>query len=141
MSRVCQILHTTFQYSYDAKYSFDDLSFLRTKKFLQSYSMIETVEDSTQLSIEQDGKSFILNGFELKTSEMRGSGKHRRRVVTNHDYLMKIVFPHARIPIQSDLFLVPDTHESKFVLFRSWGLFQKKRVVLENIDFEKIFDV
>ena len=54
---------------------------------------------------------------------------------------MKIMFPHARISLSSDVIIEKDTHESRFILFRSWGLFKKKRVVLEDIEFEKIYDV
>ena len=120
MSRICKILHSTFEYSYDGKYSFNDLSILKEKKFLNSYSMIDTVEDSCALKIQQDGKSFLLNGFELETSKMQSSGKRRRKVITNHDYLMKIVFPYARIPLVSDVIIEKDTNESRFFLFRSW---------------------
>lgn len=141
MSRICKILHSTFEYSYDGKYSFNDLEFLKQKKFLSSYTMIDAVEDSSALKIEQDGKSFLLNGFELKTSKMQSSGKRRRKVITNHEYLMKIVFPHARIPLSSEVIIEKDTHESRFFLFRSFGFFQKKRVVLEDIEFEKMYDV
>lgn len=120
MSRICKILHTTFEYSYDGKYSFNDLELLLQKKFLNHYTMTDTVEDSCALKIEQNGKSFLLNGFELKTSEMRRNGKRRSKVITNHDYLMKIVFPHARIPLTADVVIEKDSNESKFFLFRSW---------------------
>jgi len=56
MSRICKKLHTTFEYSYDGKYSFDDLSKLVEKKFLNSYNRIDKVEDSVELKIELEKK-------------------------------------------------------------------------------------
>lgn len=141
MSRVCKTLHETFEYSYDAKYSFDDLALLRKKKFLNSYTRIKRAEDSIELIMEKDKKGFLLNWFELETTETRWSGKNRRTVTTNHDYLIKIVFPYARMPIESDLLVEPDKTESKFFLFRWFGFFKKKRIILEDVEFEKFFDV
>lgn len=56
-----------------------------------------------------------MNGFELKTSEVRGSGKNRRRVTTNHCYLMKIAFPYARIPLQDDLRILTDQADTNSI--------------------------
>jgi hypothetical protein len=56
MSRVCKNLHSTFKYSYDEKYSYDDLNILLQKKFLKSYNRLEKVEDSIELKMEKEGK-------------------------------------------------------------------------------------
>lgn len=141
MNRVCKTLHSSFEYSSDAKYSFDNLTMLKEKWFLNSYTHLDGVEDSCALKIEQDGKSFLLNGFKLKTSEMKTTWNRKIKVITNHDYLLKIVFPHALIPLLSDIIIGKDTNESRFILFRFLWWFQKKRVVLEDVDFEKIYDV
>lgn len=184
LSKLCPILYSKLEYSYDEKYSFDELWTLRTKNFIQSYDRIERVEDSIHFTMENDGKAFSVNGFELQTSEVRGSGKNRRRVTTNHCYLLKAIFPNARIPIGSDLFILHDQADSTnsnkilvpilsgifwgmflamfisgvypewFYLGILWGIIigfiahrlnikhiNKNRVQLENIEFEKLFDV
>ncbi|NRH21195.1 DUF3137 domain-containing protein [Candidatus Gracilibacteria bacterium] len=188
LQKMCPLLYSKLEYSYDEKYSFDELELLRGKNFLSSYDSLEKVEDSVHFGVEKDGKIFSVNGFELETSEMRGSGKNRRRVTTNHCYLMKAVFPSARIPLSSDLFImhdeidgggnsityigpilgliigmvfsfiflsiVIDTPSITFFLSIAIGLgigyaiyhFRKKslyknRVQLENMEFEKLFDV
>jgi hypothetical protein len=105
---MCPLLYSKLEYSYDGKYSFDELDILRSKDFLASYDSLDRVEDSLHFDVESDGKIFSVNGFELETSEVRGSGKKRRRVTTNHCYLIKVVFPNARIPLESDLFILTD---------------------------------
>jgi hypothetical protein len=184
LSKLCPVLYSKLEYSYDEKHSFDEIDTLRSKSFLSSYDSIDRVEDSTHFTMEKDGKRFELNGFELETSEVRGSGKNRRRVTTNHCYLMKAHFPSARIPLSSDLFILSDqadsTSASKIIIpllaaifggimftfllsmFHEnlasfgilWGIFvgiaayfyskklaNKNRVKLENIEFEKHFDI
>jgi hypothetical protein len=58
---------------------------------------------------------------------------------------MKIVFPYARIPMESDLMVVPDVHETGSAFARPFRWmtkgFRKKRIILEDVEFEKIFDV
>lgn len=107
MSRICNMLHPDFKYSYDNKYSFNDISDLVNMNFLKSYTAVSKVEDSSQLHIERDGKAFEFNGFEIKTTKTQGSWKSRKTVTTNHDYLMRIVFPYARIPIKDNLQIIP----------------------------------
>jgi Protein of unknown function (DUF3137) len=182
LAKLCPILYSKLEYSYDAKYSFDELGELLSKDFISSYDQIDRAEDSVYFSVERDGKTFVLNWFEVETSEMRWSGKNRKRVTTNHDYLMKIQFPHARIPLQSDMYIVSDVANKPvtsklfvpifvtlFVgiwgylflqVFQLWFValilgpllwwlawyLQNKdmntdRVALENIAFEKLFDV
>lgn len=108
MSRICKNFHENFKYSYDSKYSFNDLDLLLKKKFLKFYNRLELVEDSVNLKVVKEGKGFILNGYELKTRKVSWSWKHKKNIVTNHDYVMKIVFPYARIPMQNDLLITPD---------------------------------
>jgi Protein of unknown function (DUF3137) len=113
LKKICPLLYSKLEYSYDGKYSFDELEILRSKNFLNSYDCIERVEDSIQFQVEKDGKTFIVHGFELETSEMKWSGKNRHRETTNHDYLLKAHFPQARIPLTSDLMIVQDQAETK----------------------------
>lgn len=187
LQKICPLLYSKLEYSYDEKYSFDELELLRSKNFLSSYDRLDKVEDSVHFDVEKDGKIFSVNWFELETSEVRWSGKNRRRVTTNHCYLMKAVFPSARIPLMSDLFIMHDEVDgwggSNFILpvlgiifgtifsliltlsitdSLSGSLFMsvviggcvwymiyhfrknsqsKNRVQLENIEFEKLFDV
>ena len=112
LSKMCPLLYSKLEYSYDEKHSFDELEILKTKEFLDSYDSLDRVEDSVHFNVEKDGKIFSVNGFELETSEMRWSGKNRRRVTTNHCYLMKAVFPYARIPLQDDLHILSDQADS-----------------------------
>jgi Protein of unknown function (DUF3137) len=118
LARLCPLIYSKLEYSYDAKYSFDDLSFLTTKGFINSYDQIDRAEDSVYFSVERDNKIFVLNGYEFETSEIRWSGKSRKRITTNHDYLMKVQFPHARIPLQSDLYITKDYGDIDL-----WGTF------------------
>ena len=179
LTRMCPLLYSKLQYSHDEKYSFDELDILRQKGFLESYTSLDRVEDSVSFDIEQDGKKFSVNGFEVETSEVRGSGKNRKRVTTNHCYLMKAIFLNARIPLNCDLLITTDQLDAPittklwlpvfitlFVFIFgfafsqmlivgiiagaiAWGctyFFQNKwqaknRVQLENIEFEKLFDV
>lgn len=187
LAKLCPVIYSKLSYSHDAKYSFDELDVLLASWILRSYSSIDLVEDSMEFEVERDGKNFFVNGFELKTSEIQWSGKNRRRVTTNHDYLIKAVFPNARIPLKSDLKIVGDQADqwitSKFwssitvwiflwlitfticlMLEIWWGIClliaiaigwsagyamythsKKKmnmhRVELENVEFEKLFDV
>ncbi len=178
LSRMCPLLYSKLEYSYDGKYSFDEIEFLRSKWFLASYDQLDKVEDSIRFDIQKDGKMFAVNGFELETSEVRGSGKNRRRVTTNHCYLLKVIFPNARIPLTDDLLITQDfadrsigskllwpiigcTMLAMFTLaLTNWwiGLLvgcsllgiiyyfeirwqNTNRVKLENIEFEKLFDV
>lgn len=97
MSLLGIAIHPTYEYSYDEKYSFNDLEFLVQKDFLNSYTNIETVEDSFVFKIEQTGKSFFLNGFELVTTKITKTRTKRKISVTNDNYLVRIVFPLARI--------------------------------------------
>ena len=187
LAKLCPVIYSKLSYSHDAKYSFDELDVLLASWILRSYSSIDLVEDSMEFEVERDGKNFFVNGFELKTSEIQWSGKNRRRVTTNHDYLMKAIFPNARIPLKSDLKIVGDQADqwitSKFwssimvwillwfitfiicLMLEIWWsiclliaiaigwsagytmyIHSKKkmnmhRVELENIEFEKLFDV
>jgi len=68
---MCPLLYSKLEYSYDEKYSFDELELLRGKEFLSSYDSLDKVEDSVHFIVENDGKKFSLNGFELETSEER----------------------------------------------------------------------
>ncbi len=194
LSKVCPLLYSKLEYSHDEKYSFNELGILRSKWLIEWYDRIDNVEDSVHFTMEQDGKMLAVNGFELETSEMRWSGKRRSRVTTNHCYLIKAVFPNARIPIKDSILIVQDIFDGglstigrwfkgKWVLtsiiilimlsqlifmcinmmwshfmtgfsILMWGVLifwgaifiarkgrSQNRVKLENIEFEKMFDV
>jgi hypothetical protein len=71
LAKMCPLLYSKLEYSYDARYSFDELEALNMQGFLASYDTIDKAEDSTHFDVEKDGKIFTMNGFELETSEMR----------------------------------------------------------------------
>lgn len=71
LQKMCPLLYSKLEYSYDEKYSFDELELLRSKSFLSSYDSLDKVEDSVRFDVEKDGKIFSVNGFELETSEVR----------------------------------------------------------------------
>lgn len=179
LSRICPMLYSKLQYSHDARFSFMEIDILRHRWLLKPYTDLDIVEDSIFFDVAKDNKNFTVHGFELQTSEETGTGKRRRKVVTNHCYLMRVHFPHARIPLQDDILIQQDTLDtlSKTNLFaptisalviaiitaialesillgivigvciwvgvfmvpRIWS--KKHRVELENVEFEKIFDV
>lgn len=190
LKRLCPVLYSKLEYSHDGKYSFSEMKDLVKKRFLNSYDSIKIVEDSIFFPMQKDGKNFYVHGFELKTTETRGSGRDRRTVTTNHDYLIKAEFPQARIPMNADLFIKTDAFDNikkqgligiiyyilisiifavlfflffklsirtgnfviplfMVVILGLMGYFvfkdkkerEKLRVKLENIEFEKFFDV
>jgi hypothetical protein len=108
LSRICPMLYSKLQYSYDAQFSFNELDILRQKGLLKQYTDIDIAEDSIYFDVAKDSKYFTVHGFELQTSEVTGTGKRRRSVVTNHYYLMRIHFPYARIPLQDDILIRQD---------------------------------
>lgn len=71
LAKLCPVIYSKLLYSHDAKYSFDELDVLLASGIISSYDSIDSVEDSMEFEIERDGKKFFVNGFELKTSEMR----------------------------------------------------------------------
>lgn len=181
LTKLAKELYSKLDYDDAGGFAFWDLGFLRSKWFLSSYDQIDTVEDSVWFYIEEDRKILITQGYELQTSEIRGSGKHRKRVTTNHCYLLKVRFPQSRIPLENTLFIRSDEFETVingglkyaliggFIWFMIWGFFAgflwdgtsiigmllgafwtyfwrkwqkgKKRIILENGDFEKLYDV
>ncbi|MFO0764165.1 MAG: DUF3137 domain-containing protein [Candidatus Gracilibacteria bacterium] len=116
LSKLCSVIYSKLLYSYDEKYSFNEINILRDKGILQSYDRIDSVEDSMEFDVDQNGKKMFVNAFEIKTSKMLEkrsyrhghASRHRKRVVTNHAYLIKAVFPNARIPMKSDLVITND---------------------------------
>lgn len=112
LKRLCPVLYSKLEYSHDGKYSFSEMRDLVEKRFLNSYDSIKIVEDSIFFPMQKDGKNFYVHGFELETTQTRGSGKNRRTVTTNHDYLIKAKFPQARMPMNADLFIKTDSHDN-----------------------------
>lgn len=179
LTKLSKELYSGLEYDAGQKYAFWDIGELRSKWFLHSYDRIDTIEDSLGFKAQKDGKHIVVQGYELKTSEVRGSGKNRKRVTTNHCYLLKVRFPQVRIPLTNDLFIRTDEADSVtgslgyaliggciggFIgIFLSEfsgmlaicitligvaiGYFWRRsyidthRVKLENLEFEKLFDV
>lgn len=112
LKRLCPILYSKLEYSHDGKFSFSEIRDLVAKNLLNSYDSIKSVEDSIYFPMQKDGKNFYVHGFELETAETRGSGKNRRTVTTNHDYLIKAEFPQARMPMNADLLIKTDAFEN-----------------------------
>ena len=112
LTKLSKEIYSGLEYDPGQQYAFGDVGELRTKGFLHSYDRIDTIEDSLGFKIQKDGKYIVVQGYELKTSEVRGSGKNRKRVTTNHCYLLKARFPSARIPLQNDLFIRTDEADS-----------------------------
>jgi hypothetical protein len=108
LSRICPMLYSKLQYSYDAQFSFNELDILRQRGLIKQYTDIDIAEDSIYFDVTKDNKNFTVHGFELQTSEVTGRGKRRRNVVTNHCYLMRVHFPYARIPLQDDILIRQD---------------------------------
>ena len=61
LQKICPLLYSKLEYSYDEKYSFDELELLRSKNFLSSYDRLDKVEDSVHFDVEKDGKIFSVN--------------------------------------------------------------------------------
>lgn len=181
LAKLAKELYSKLEYDDGGKYAFGDLNILKMSWLIHSYDQIDTVEDSMWFTIEEWNKYIVIQWYELQTSEMRSSGKRRKRVTTNHCYLMKIRFPNNRIELQDDLLIKSDEADSpsrSIVFWIIWlliwsliggflsGILQspaiipiiaiiwavlgyilrrnyinKHRVILENVEFEKYFDV
>jgi len=112
LSQLGPILYSRLQYSHGKEFAFHELTPLQEAGLLRDYDRIDLEEDSIYFPIDNEGKSFFVNGYELKTSKSQGSGRNRKRVTTNHCYLMRAEFPHSRIPMESDLLIVSDFHDN-----------------------------
>lgn len=188
ISRFLKILEADAKYSPGIEHGFG-FNHLVSKGLLSSYDRVDTQEDSFEFTHSKDGKSISVRGLEIMTSEMRGTGKNRRRVTTNRCFLMKGDYPETKFKIEKNILIKTDAMDSigqnlvvfaapaffafvySFKEFNSaggsniaqnnsfeasmvisiaagavvWFLFRyfmnKNRVKLENVAFEKLFDV
>lgn len=180
LAKLSKKVYENLEYDETKKYAFNNIKELINQNFLKHYETIDKIEDSLAFTLKKDWKLAIIQWYELETSEMQWSWKNRRRVVTNHCYLLKTRIPNARIKLYKNLFIRTDVIDSSkgliwniifliigwlFVLIFSYIFTQsylisllisvaiisiiifiskkysKPRVKLENIEFEKMFDV
>lgn len=120
LTKLSKELYSKLEYDESGKYAFGDLDILRSSWFIHSYDSIDTIEDSVGFIVEEWNKYVITQWYELKTSETRWSGKNRRKVTTNHCYLMKIRFPNNRIELQDDLLIKSDEADSPTGSIKYW---------------------
>ena len=83
-----------------------------------------------EFEVNQNRKRILVNSFEIKTSKIVESRNHNRhnhnikkRVMTNHAYLIKAVFPDARIPMKSDIIIIGDQILQKNIILPLMSLF------------------
>lgn len=178
LTKLSKKVYENLEYNSWKKYAFWEIRELRSSNFLNSYERVDKIEDSIAFTLQKDGKYASVQWYELQTSEVRWSWKNRRRVITNHCYLLKTRLPSARINIKKDIFIKDDRSDSIgnkiltpiiisiFVAIFSWVISKsfsiwitsffivfwiiyiiyhkfnwRNRVILENLDFEKLFDV
>ena len=79
---------------------------------LSSYDRVDLREDSFEFTHSKDGKSIEVNGLEIRTSEMRGSGKNRKRVTTNQCFLIKGTYPETKFKIDKSIWIKGDLADS-----------------------------
>lgn len=112
LSKLSKEIYEKLEYHEGKKYAFGDIVSLRSVNFLNSYQTVDSVEDSIAFTLQKDGRYASVQGYELETSEVRGSWKNRRRVTTNHCYLLKTRLPSARMNITKDIFIKTDKADS-----------------------------
>ena len=178
LTKLSKKVYDNLQYNSWRKYAFWKIRELRSSNFLNSYERVDKIEDSIAFTLQKDGKYASVQWFELQTSEVRWSWKNRRRVITNHCYLLKTRLPSARLNIKNDIFIKDDRNDTtrnkflppiivaviisivlyfytktflvfiitfflsliiEYILYHKFNW--KNRVILENLDFEKLFDV
>jgi len=108
LSKLSKQIYEKLEYNWNKKYAFWDIKELRNVNFLNSYERIDKIEDSIAFTLQKDWRYATIQGYELETSEVRWSWKNRRRVTTNHCYLLKTRLPSARININTDIFIKTD---------------------------------
>lgn len=155
MTKVCKVLHKDLLYSYDWKYSFNEIKFLQKNNFLNERAIPNGVEDSICFSLNINGKQFFINGFELKFSDSQ-------QRVQNSVYMLKAYFPQAKIPMKDNLFIKSNNNNTLKLINEANSLFRgrniltyilriikkyrkistkEKRVRLEDVEFEKKYNV
>lgn len=181
LAKLSKKVYENLEYDETKKYAFNNIRELINNNFLNNYESIDKIEDSLAFTVQKDWKLALVQWYELETSEMQWSWKNRRRVVTNHCYLLKTRIPSARIKLDKNLFIRTDEADGwkwksgYIVIWWFIGLFiwifvwaslnsiiatiiciiiwwviafvwrkkylNWKRVKLESIEFEKMFDV
>lgn len=119
ISEFLKLMEKNSSYSTGKEYSFD-FTTLVYDGFLSSYDRVDAEEDSFHFIHEKDGKSIDVRGMELRTSEMRGSGKNRRRVTTNQCFLLKGEYPETRFKIAKRITIKGDMADSVAVQIASF---------------------
>ncbi len=111
-----------------------------TNGLLVNYEKLEPVEDFSSYDIKDStGNTTIdLLWFEVTTTVMQGSGKHRHEVVNNSAYMVRAEFLNPKTTIPTGILITRDKGSSFFgKLFGG----NTNKVQLENLDFEAAFDV
>ena len=93
---------------------------------MNDYEDVDKVEDSIAFTIDEPHKHILVQGYELETSRITRDRKGRRRkTTTNHCYLLRVIFPEARIELKNDLLIKTDEADSpsKSIVFAFIGAF------------------
>jgi hypothetical protein len=72
LTNICPLIDSTLEYSYTAKYAFDELGILEKEGLIKTFDFITLEEDSLHFSLQKGNQNYTVNGFELQTSKMRG---------------------------------------------------------------------
>lgn len=76
---------------------------------MNDYEDVDKVEDSIAFTIDEPHKHILVQGYELETSRTTRDRKGRRsKKTTNHCYLLRVMFPEARIELKNDLLIKTD---------------------------------
>lgn len=119
ISEFLKLMEKNSSYSTGKEHAFD-FTTLAHNGFLNSYDRVDAEEDSFHFVHEKDGKSIDVRGMELRTSEIRGSGKNRRRVTTNQCFLLKGDYPETRFKISKRITIKGDMADSVAVQIASF---------------------
>lgn len=119
ISEFLKLMEKDSSYSTGNEYSFNFVPLVHDG-FLNSYDRVDAEEDSFHFVHGKDGKSIDVSGMELRTSEMRGSGKNRRRVTTNQCFLLKGDYPETRFKITERITIKGDMADSVGVQIASF---------------------
>lgn len=114
---------------------------------LKHYDRVDLQEDSVKYMLgysseNKENHSIELCGCEIETSEKHKDSKgNTNYVTTNHCYILKLTFLEPRFLLKSVVRIKSDSCDIPVIWFFGKLFAGKKRVTMENVDFEKSFDV
>lgn len=141
---LCKAVYSGMKYSINDEFFLknEDLDFIIKNNFYKKYDWIVKKEDSFYFELEKDWRKIFFNGWEVETKKITKT-KTKKWTKTKTEYkkhfLGKIFFQNSRLNLQKPV-IIKSSLEDKILSYVT-DFFMNNRVKLENIEFEKIFNV